>query len=216
MISIFLVCENLLTDSNSILKSAYQRNLVEYYVSGSAAQYINGSYQKTKPEYAFDQIDKKYDWCSNCGRKKEEFPYIVLGVKNKMMNVQGYYIKAGCCDRDCCCYEEGYYCCECCMYSWNFQISTDNTTWKTVSKVEKDKEMRKCNQKTYKFSESYPAKYVRLIQTEACPGDPPCIALNKIEIIGNTDGTEDGVFEFEAEDEDISIIGHIGKQHNSN
>ncbi|EAY07204.1 hypothetical protein TVAG_050190 [Trichomonas vaginalis G3] len=208
-----LICENLLTPSNSIFRNAYKDKLIEVYVSGSSSQYINGSKQLTKPEYAFDQVDKVYDWCSNCGRSHDEHPWAIYSIKNRVMRIQGYYLKAGCCDdgAECCCFDN-LYCCDCCLYSWSLQISNDNTTWKTVHKVEKDSEMRRCKEKIYKFSETYTTKYVRLIQDDTCPGDPPCIALNKIELLGVLDGDNGIVFEEqENEDDDVSIIGHISK-----
>lgn len=212
---LFVICESLLTDSNSILKNAYHKGMVECSVSGSSSQYINGTIQKTKPEYAFNQMEKKYDWCSECGRKSTDHTWITLSIKNSNMRLNGYYIKAGCCGESgsdgCCCYDIEY-CCRCCLYSWSFQISNDNVTWKTVHSVEKDMEMVYCKDKTYKFSESYNTRYIRLIQDEACPGDPPCIAINKIELIGTIDGEVSyEAHNFESEDDDVSIIGHISK-----
>ncbi|EAY01409.1 hypothetical protein TVAG_230130 [Trichomonas vaginalis G3] len=202
-----------MTESNSIFKHAYKNNIIEVSVSGSSSQYINGSRQLTKPEYAFDQIDKKYDWCSNCGRTQDDHPWAVYSIKNKNVKINGYYLKSGCCyaDQECCCFDDRY-CCECCLYSWSLQISNDNKTWKTVHKVEKDIEMSRCKEKTYKFSETYNTKYVRLIQDESCPGDPPCIALNKIELLGQIEN-EDGIIfdDQENEEDDVSIIGHISK-----
>ena len=73
--------------------------------------------------------------------------------------------------------------------------------------------MRRCRDKTYKFSETHRAKFIRLIQDEACYDDPPCIAINKIDFIGQI--YEDGVplddYGMDNEDEDVSIIGHISK-----
>lgn len=213
----FFICEQLLSDSTSILKNAYKSNLIQYSVSGSSSQRINGSVVKTKPEYAFDQVEKKYDWCSNCPTNYKEHPYIVLSVKQKVMRLQGYFLRAGCCGTSlerCCCLENYRYCCRCCLYSWSFQISNDNSTWTTVHKIEKDREMEFCNEKTYKFSQEYSAKYVRLIQDEACPGDFPCLALNKIELIGKYEGggdLEDEYLQMDTDEDDVSIIGHISK-----
>lgn len=209
----FLISETLITDANAILKKAYANNWIEYSVSGSSSQLINGSIKKTKPEYAFDQIDKSYDWCSNCPDTYDEHPFMILSVKNKKMNLQGYYLKAGCCDTSrCCCYETVSYSCMCCLFSWSFQISEDNSTWTTIHKVEKDYDLRECKEKTFHFSKPYQARYIRLIQDEACPGDPPCIALNKIELIGGIDG-DDSQFgsDYDNDEEDVSIIGHISK-----
>lgn len=150
MIFSFL-CESLLSDSNSILKNAYRQGIIEFSVSGSSSQWINGSLQKTKPEYAFDQLDKSYDWCSNCERSKDEHPYLILSVKNQVMHVSGYYLRAGCCkDNECCCQDVSTnYCCECCLYSWSIQISDNNQTWKTIHNVEKDLDMCRCKEMTY-------------------------------------------------------------------
>lgn len=212
----FLISENIIHDSQSILKKAYNKGMIEFYYSGSSSQYINGSVQKTKPEYAFDQMDKNYDWCSNCGKSKEDHPYIIFNIKNHKMRLNGYYLKSGCCTTDdgCCCQEENYICCECCLYSWSLQISNDNTTWKTVHKVEKDNEMRRCREKTFKFSETYTSKFVKLLHDESCNGDPPCFAINKIEFSGEVI-PDDSSFDFdnvETDEDDVSIIGHISKK----
>lgn len=214
---IWLICEEILTNSNSILKNGYPHGLVKYYASGSSSQIINGTLQKTKPEYAFDQINKNYDWCSNCGHSSTDFPWLILEIKDQIMKLNGYYLKAGCCSGSsagCCCYESASYCCYCCLFSWSLQVSNDNTAWKTVHKVEKDYDMAYCKEKTYKFSETHEARYVRLIQDESCPGDPPCIAINKIELIGTTNkGMPLEDFFSDNEEDDVSIIGHIAKNH---
>lgn len=74
--------------------------------------------------------------------------------------------------------------------------------------------MRYCKEKTYKFSEIYHAKYVRIIQDKPCPGEPPCIALNKVELLGRVDGDGSDFDDtpIDLDDEDVSIIGHISKQ----
>lgn len=212
---ILFLCERLLTSQNSIIKNAYSNKMLNYYVSGSSSQFINGSVRKTNPEYAFDQIDKNYDWCSNCGRSPDDHPFITFNIKNHIMNLEGYYVKSGCCgDSDCCCFEDNAYCCACGMYSWAFQISNDNITWKTIHQGEKDAEMKRCKEKTFKFSEIYSAKYAKLIHIESCSDDPPCIALNKIELIGTYDNNIIQPESYENEDDDVSIIGHISKNRN--
>ncbi|EAY07393.1 hypothetical protein TVAG_205010 [Trichomonas vaginalis G3] len=211
---LFFQCESILNDNNAILKRAYREKAIEFYASGVSSQRINGTIQPTKPEYAFDQIDKRYDWCSNCGKHQKDFPWIIFSIKNHIMNLEGYFLKAGCCYDGCCCYDESKRCCECCLFSWSFQISNDNITWKTIHKVERDYELHHCREKTFKFTEVHKAKFARLIQDETCYGDPPCIALNKIELIGNYEGgmpivNDPG--EIENDEDDVSIIGHISK-----
>lgn len=203
--------------SNGILKQSYSRGIIEYSVSGSSSQRINGTIQTTKPEYAFDQIDKNYDWCSNCGLKRNDFPWIILSLKNMKMKIKSYYLKSGCCTAEarCCCYGAEY-CLRCCLYSWALQISEDNKTWETVHEIKKDREMEYCAERSYDLDKPYTTRYIRLIQTEACPGDPPCIAINKIEFFGDV-CHDDGSIEsnefisYHDDDDDISIIGHISK-----
>ncbi|EAY21529.1 hypothetical protein TVAG_012940 [Trichomonas vaginalis G3] len=221
MFFLFSIAHTLLDDKLSILKHAYKNNQIEYYVSGTSKQIINGTLQLTKPEYAFDQVTKRYDWCSNCGKTKTDFPWIVLGIKNQIMNVKGYFLRVGCCYDSCCCEDYKNGCIHCCLFSWNFQISNDNKTWKTVHVVEGDYDMMRCSEKTYSFSETYRTRYVRLIQAGTCYSDPPCISLNKIEIIGTVgDGIADGnqpeAPDADDIDDDISIIGHISKNMNHN
>ncbi|EAX95764.1 hypothetical protein TVAG_036970 [Trichomonas vaginalis G3] len=188
-------------------------------VSGSSKQYINGSKQLTKSEYAIYPWDKVYDWCSNCGNSNDDHPWISFSVKAKKIKFNGYFIRCGCCYYDlCCCEDEQRRCFECCLYSWSLQISDDNKTWKEVHKM-KDEGMRRCNEKTYKLDQTYEARYVRLIQNENCPGEPPCIAINKFELYGSLVGDDgryddDNFVSFHDDDDDVSIIGHISKNGN--
>ena len=75
--------------------------------------------------------------------------------------------------------------------------------------------MRICNEKQYHFDKEYTASYVRLIQDNACPGYPPCIAINKFDLFGSVVGAnnepEEEFVSFHDDDEDVSIIGHISK-----
>lgn len=192
----------------------HRKNIVVVEASGSSYQTINGTNQKTKPEYAIMPVDKTYDWCSNCGRSYEDFPWISFSLKQKKISFSGYFLRAGCCYGTRCCCENQGYCVRCCLYSWKLQISDDNKTWTDVHSVEKDWKMEYCSEKTYNLEKTYIAKFVRLIQTENCPGDPPCLAINRIELLGGTidDSNESDDFtSFHDDDEDVSIIGHISK-----
>lgn len=214
MILIFLL-QLVKSEAKSILKIGYNDKILRYSASGSSKQRINGSRQMTKPEYAFDQVDKRYDWCSNCGVTDTDFPWITFSLENRRIRLSSYFIKAGCCYDGCCCAEAGY-CVHCCLYSWSLQVSNDNKTWTEAHKVEKDRTLEYCAEKTFTLDKAYDAKYVRLIQTEACPGDPPCIALNKIELYGDIlgDSPDDDFVSYHDDDDDISIIGHISHQGN--
>lgn len=202
--------------TKGIFYKFYKDNIAVINASGSSKQKINGTKQLTKPEYAIDQIDKAYDWCSNCGRSKTDFPWITLSLKDRYIDLEGYYLRSGCCNYAGCCCEEVGYCISCCLYSWSLQISNDGLTWTTVHNVSKDWEAEYCAERSYKFDKKYTTRYVRLIQTEACPGDPPCIALNRLdlygEVIGGAGFPEDFV-SFHDDDDDVSIIGHLSKNN---
>lgn len=205
-------------ESNGIFKKVYNDKIIVLDASGSSKQNINGSAQYTKPEYAVDPVDKRYDWCSNCLKNYEEHPWITFSLKSRKFKINGYFVRCGCCYDGCCCVDEGYGCVYCCLYSWSLQISDDNKTWTDVHRVEKDYEMRFCKEKTYKLDKEYVAKYVRLIQNQPCPGDPPCISLNKIEFFGDVvpDGNipEDEIMASSDDDsDDVSIIGHITRNN---
>lgn len=200
-----------------IFKKVFDSNILKIDVSGSSKQYINGSIQMTKPEYAVYPFDKSYDWCSNCGKTYDEHPFIIFSLSSKKFKFNSYFVRCGCCYNGCCCEEYGYTV-HCCLYSWSLQISDDNKTWTTVHNVEKDRQMRDCNEKTFDLDKYYTAKYVRLIQDEHCPGYPPCIAINKFELYGDTVNSEtdesDEFVSYHDDDDDVSIIGHISKNGN--
>lgn len=202
---------------DGIFKKAYGQKLINIDASGSSKQDINGSLDYTKPEYSIEPWDKRYDWCSNCGRSYDEHPWISYSLKSKKVKFNGYYIRAGCCYAGCCCMDDYAYCVHCCLYSWSLQISNDNKTWETVHKISKDDSMRDCKDSTYTLDKSYTTKYVRLIQDEACPGEPPCLAINRVELLGDiiSDNSQSEEEEFVSfhDDDDVSIIGHISRQN---
>ena len=78
--------------------------------------------------------------------------------------------------------------------------------------------MKYCKEKSYEFKETYEAKYVRLIQDQSCPGDPPCIAINKLDLFGEVidegESGEENFVSYHDDDDDVSIIGHISKNGN--
>lgn len=202
---------------NGIFKKVYKDKIVVIDVSGSSKQVINGTNQLTKPEYAIDPVDKKYDWCSNCATNYEEHPWITFSIPNKKMKINGYFVRVGCCYSGCCCEEYGYYV-RCCLFSWALQVSDDNKTWIDVHNVRRDYDMDRCKEKSYKLEKEYTTSYVRLIQKEPCPGDPPCLTINKLELFGDIEGgytsNDDEFVSFHDDDDDVSIIGHISKNHN--
>lgn len=207
------------SDDNNVIgifAKYYNDPMVNITVSGSSKQYINGSRQMTKPEYAIYPFAKAYDWCSNCPRSYDEHPWIVFTLKNHRMQFSSYLLRAGCCYyEECCCDDDYYGCVDCCLYSWSLQVSDDNKTWTEAHRVDKDREMRRCKEKTYQLDKTYTARYVRLIQNENCPGWPPCIAINKLDLFGNVLNDDyspnDDFVSYHDDDNDVSIIGHISR-----
>lgn len=213
---IAFICE-IVNYQKGIFSKHFNDKIISIDVSGSSKQYINGSKQITKPEYAIYPWEKSYDWCSNCAHSYTEHPWITFSLDKRIFRINKYLLRVGCCYDGCCCEDEFYSCVRCCLYSWALQISDDKKTWKDIHRVDKDREMRFCKEKTYKLDDYYVGKYIRLIQTEPCPGDPPCIAINKIELFGNVlnedNSVDDEFVSFHDDNEDISIIGHISKNY---
>lgn len=208
----FSLC--LSTEPVGIFSKYYNDKIINIDTTGSSRQKINGSMQLTKPEYAIYPWKKDYDWCSNCMSSYDQHPWITFSLKNQLITFSGYFMRAGCCYEGGCCYDRRYYyCIKCCLYSWSLQISDDNKTWTEVHKITKDNEMKECAERTYKLDKEYTTKYVRLLQTENCPDDPPCIALNRFELLGDihSDNSNDDFISFHDDDDDVSIIGHISR-----
>lgn len=214
---LLLISQALCKEKNGIFKAHHNDKNLIIDVSGSSKEYINGSLQLTKPYYAIDPNDKKYDWCSNCARSYDSHPWISFTIKNRKFKFNSYFIRAGCCYEDgCCCEDDNYGCVDCCLYSWSLQISEDNQTWTDAHRVDKDFEMRHCKEKTYTLDKEYTSKYVRIIQNENCPGWPPCMAINKLELFGSageSDFDAEDFVSYHDDDDDVSIIGHISKNH---
>ncbi|EAY02124.1 hypothetical protein TVAG_372690 [Trichomonas vaginalis G3] len=215
---LFLNCQSY-SSKDGIFQQAFHDKIIVIDVSGSSKQYINGSFQYTKPEYSVYPWNKDYDWCSNCGKSSSDHPWITYSLQSKKIKLTGYFVRCGCCyaSENCCCEDESTTCFDCCLYSWSLQVSDDNKTWKEVHRIEKDESMRRCNENTYKLDREYTTKYVRLIQNEPCPGDPPCIAINKFDLIGevvNDNSREEDFVSYHDDDDDVSIIGHISKNGN--
>ncbi|EAX88321.1 hypothetical protein TVAG_284270 [Trichomonas vaginalis G3] len=205
-----------ITYDNGIFQKHYNEGDIIVTASGSSKQQINDTDQLTKPEYAIYPWEKKYDWCSQISHSYEDHPYIVFAMKSKKFKFNGYFVRCGCCYDGCCCDDDYYhYCLDCCLYSWSLQISDDNKTWKTIHQVEKDDSMRICSEKEYHLDKEYISRYVRLIQDKPCPGYPPCIAINKFDLYGNSVGDDssrdDEFVSYHDDDDDVSIIGHISK-----
>lgn len=201
---------------NGIFARCFHDNLIEIEASGSSKQDINDTMVTTLPEYSVYPWEKKYDWCSNCGRSYDFHPWIIYNIKNRKMKFNKYYIRCGCCYNKCCCDDDYYGCFDCGLYSWSLHISDDKKTWTEIHRVDKDKEMRRCKANTYTLGKEYTTTYVRITQNDPCPGRPPCMSINRIDFFGSTigEGGEDEDQQFVSyhdDDEDVSIIGHIAR-----
>lgn len=209
-------------DPEGVFSKHFNRGDIIIATTGSSKQTINGTLQYTKPEYSVYPYVKRFDWCSNCGTNYEYHPWISYSIRNHRIRFNGYFIRCGCCYGRCCCNDDIFdYCYYCCLYSWSILISDDNETWTEVHRVVKEKTLRRCNEKTFNLDKEYTTRFVRIYQNEPCPGEPPCISLNKIELLGTTirddqANSEDFVSFHDDDEEDVSIIGHISKNKGIN
>ena len=92
------------------------------------------------------------DWCSTIAPNNNEKPYITYSLRNKIMKINGYSVRNGCCRHRCCCLDDNkplddYCCCE--LYSFSLQGSNDNQTWTVLHKVEKESRIRYCESCKY-------------------------------------------------------------------
>lgn len=194
-----------------IFTKYYNEKAILVHSSGSSRQEINGTLVYTKPEYTIYPFDKKYDWCSNSDKKPQ---WISFSIRNHFIKLNGYFLRAGCCYHNCCInneIENG-----CCLYSWSLQISNDNISWKEIHKVNKDYEMKFCNEKSYKLDKTYTARYIRIIQNEPCVKDSNCMSINRFEILGDLEKDTEFPDKFDEsfeDEEDISVIGHLSKNN---
>ena len=197
--------------NDSITKNNKKEMIIS--ASGTLDQWYDEKCHETFTENVF--VSTKSDWCSNANKTKTDRPWISVAIKGKAMKLTGYSLRAGCSSYYCCCCtEDGKDARKCCcdLYSWSLQVSHNNVTWKTVHKVEKDKDFYGCRNRTYEIKdvdEYY--EYVRLIQDAPWPSCDYCICINQLELYGTTISLE--VYE-EAEDseESVSIIGKIKKE----
>ena len=182
--------------------------------SGSLGLYYNGKCHLTYPNLTLSG-DKKYDWCSNVVRDKNDFPWISFNVPNKIMKLKGYAVRNGCCYYPCCCdpktgdYIDGRCCCD--LYSYSLQGSNDNKHWTVIHSITKnDDRIHHCEYKLYEFPLTQPYKFIRFSLDEEKPGCLKCLQINQIELYGETFQEFTQIDEDENQ-ESISIIGKLKK-----
>lgn len=186
---------------NGVFKNTYNKNEVSAIASSSITCYFS-SVEKdvlTKPESVIDPNDE-LEWCSKFSKLKTDRPWITIIFKNKKLSMSGYSIKSGCCQANWCC---------CILYSWSLFGSNDNKTWTKLHSVEKEKEFRQCQEKSFRVDKKGSFKMFKLIQEEPDPECLFCMDIAKLEFYGSLDDDE-GDIEFDSSNEDeISIIGRV-------
>ena len=207
-------------NSKDVVISSKSSNIKDISVesSGSSGLYYKGKCHQTFPNETLN-YDEKMDWCSNfVPLESQDKPWITYSIKNQDIKVTGFSLRNGCCWYDCCCIDDNRilseYCC-CRLYSFSLLGSNDNRTWKTIHKVEKEEKYWSCSYKTYNFEKTQPFHYLRLRLDAPYPGCPVCMQLNEIQFYGETIPAS-GIynsFEGENDDESISIIGKIIRNH---
>ena len=129
---------------NGVFKNTYSKNDVSVAASGSSKCFFPslGKDILTKPESVIDPEDE-LEWCSNVNSSKTDHPWLTTVFKDKKFIMSGYSIKSGCCDYayDVCC---------CSIYSWSLLGSNDNKTWTKIHKIEKEKTLSFCREKSYR------------------------------------------------------------------
>ena len=157
-----------------------------YVSSGSIGiRYFDGQCKQTYP----NQIlvgDEGWDWCSNIMKSTDDHPWVTYRLPNKAMSLRGYSVRNGCCHRHCCCdpgtdRDLDIHCC-CDLYNFSLQGSNDKKTWKTIHRVEKDRQFYNCQLKTYEFDITRPFNFIRFFMDEEYPHCPKCIQINQIEL----------------------------------
>ena len=225
MISSFLLVISYVKfpDSRDALLGGQKHGEVVIENSGSLGLYYSGKCHKT---YGNETItENEYtDWCSNIARGNgSQNPWIQYSLKGKMLRVNKYSIRNGCCRYyDCCCNDDGEIvdegCC-CRLYSYSLQASNDNITWTLLHSVKKDSSFYICEVRTFDLSKSedsrHPYRYFRLVLDEELPGCPKCMQINQFELYGEVlSSSFESYSDNSDEDETISIIGRIKRGEN--
>ena len=92
------------------------------------------------------------------------------------------------------------------IYSWSLLGSNDNKTWTKIHSVEKDTELKICEEKSFPVDTRKSFSMFKFIQDEPEPGCWYCINIKRIEFYGSMN--EENSEEISIDDE-VSIIGRI-------
>ena len=200
------------TRNDGIFGQIYNKESeINIFSSGSLGVYIDGKCKITSPNMTLVE-DRKLDWCSNIPALKGDKPWITYSLKNKAMRIKGYSVRTGCCYYGCCCIDDSHFtgsaCC-CDLYSYSLQGSNDNSTWTILHKMEKVDYVDYCKLDTFDFQLTESYRYIKFVLDEPRPGCENCIALNQLELYGETIDADHSDSYIDNDDESISIIGKV-------
>ena len=210
---------------DAIFESLHEKGEVIATSSGSIGFYKDGKCQQTHPNMTLGKDDKSTDWCSNIAKPNDKIddktngkPWISYRLKNKRIRANSYAIRSGCCYYECCCIDDDTFidkhCC-CTLFSYSLQVSDDNITWRTIHSVEEDHEIKRCTNRDHKFEKVEEFTFVRFVLDKQKPYCENCFALNRFEIYGSAI-QDNGIYDINNEDdESVSIIGKIDKNHDN-
>ena len=179
--------------------------------SGSIGIFFNSKCHLTHPNQTLS-TKMEEEWCSNIGHANDEKPWLSFNIENKVMQLTAFSLRNGCCKYACCCLNDSQFfdgtCC-CTLYSFSLQGSNDNTTWKVIHKVEKDKSIYPCKTMTFSFPKTESFKFVRLALDEGYPNCPKCLQINQVELYGKLLSSSEIISDYDESDESVSIIGKV-------
>ena len=152
---------------DGIFKNTYSSNITKVEASGSEYCY-DERFKKdvaSSPEFCIDPLST-LEWCSDIDYERKRKPWISVNFRNNKVKLSGYSLKLGCCFDGICC---------CMIYSWSLQGSNDNTTWKTLHKMEKQDDFKDCDSKSFEVTTSQPYSIYRIIQDSPYQGCSSCL-----------------------------------------
>ena len=213
MISLMIITFIAFPDrSDSVFKKIRNLDSIEISSSGSLGFKVRGKCIKTHPNATVNG-EKNSEWCSNVAPSSDEKPWIQYYFHDHSLQLTGYSVRNGCCYHGCCCIDDSQYVSGCCcdLYSFSLLGSNDGRTWKTIHKVENERNFYLCKYMTFEFAKAEPFRYFKLMEDAPYPGCAYCMVINQIDFYGDVKERpylyiQDDNPDF---DESISIIGKV-------
>ena len=183
---------------DGVFNNIYNEKYISVVSSGSSSSYFTTIRLdvSTKAESVINPRDK-LEWCSNIDRTKKDRPWIVTIFRDRKLTMSGYSIKSGCCEiakSGCCCM----------LYSWSILGSNDNKTWTKLHSVEKDQDLKKCTEMSFRVDKKGFYSMFKIMQDEPHPECYLCFSINQIEFYGTIDKDID---EETSNVNEVSIVG---------